>query len=201
MNGNRDATDDANKITFFVPIYVLNSEFVVDGLEREITLALEVGDIRLWTALEKVKISGETTPGDGSASSTVATLVNTNSKVIQGDGALYQIEVVIDAESWANLDLVVKGGDDYPAKNVRVVTSDKVGYLPPVWLVREDKDDGSIEVNFGKVFNPSTSASTVVLEVAYNTDPSTAAGDYAVTCSIGGEDVVMPDFTVEENVS
>ena len=71
MNGNRDATDDANKITFFVPIYVLNSEFVVDGLEREITLALEVGDIRLWTALEKVKISGETTPGEGTASSIV----------------------------------------------------------------------------------------------------------------------------------
>ena len=202
MNGNRDATDEANKITFYIPIYVLNSEYVVDDLEREITLALEVGDQRLWTALEKVKISGVEAPGAGAASSLTATLVNANDQVIQGDGALYRIEVVIDAESWADLDLVVKGGDEYPAKNVRVETSDKIGYLPPVWMVREDKDDGSIEVNFGTVYNPSTEASTVVLEVAFNTDPSTAAGSNAIeTCTVGGDDVTMPEFTVVENVS
>ena len=69
MEGNRDASDVKNKITFFVPIFVLNAEYVVEDLEREITLALEIGDTRLWTALENIKIKGVEEPGEGDATS------------------------------------------------------------------------------------------------------------------------------------
>ena len=74
--------------------------------------------------------------------------MNSNGEVKAGDGALYKIEIVIDPESWANLDVVVKGTDDIPVKNVRVATSDKISYIPPIWLVKEAKDDGSIEVRY-----------------------------------------------------
>ena len=69
MEGNRDTGDPKNKITFFIPIFVLNSEYVVEDLEREITLALEIGDTRLWTALETIKIKGVEEVGTGEASS------------------------------------------------------------------------------------------------------------------------------------
>ena len=173
MEGNRDATDEKNKITFFIPIFVLNAEYVVEDLEREITLALEIGDTRLWTALENIKIKGVEEPGEGEATSTTvnylykvftrayfynnvsyilkcisiqSTLLNTNGEVKAGDGALYKIEIVVGAESWANIDIVAKGTDDYPVKNVRLATSGTISYIPPVWLVRNVKEDGEIEV-------------------------------------------------------
>ena len=60
-------------------------------------------------------------------------------------------------------------------------------------------------MNFGNVYNPSTETATVVLEVAFNTDPTTAPGDYggaAIECTIGGTAVAdIPTFAVVENVS
>ena len=72
--------------------------------------------------------------------------MNTNGEVKAGDGALYKIEIVVGAESWADITTVVKGTDDYPVKNIRLASSGTISYIPPVWLVRNDIEEG-IEVN------------------------------------------------------
>ena len=56
-------------------------------------------------------------------------------------------------------------------------------------------------MSYGNVYNPSPDPSTVVLEVAFNTDPDTAPGDVSVEISIGGTAVdPLPAFKVVENV-
>ncbi len=51
--------------------------------------------------------------------------------------------------------------------------------------------------------NPSASTTTVVIEVAFNTDPDLTAGQYTpATIKVGGTDAAsIPAFDVVDNVS
>ncbi len=68
----RDVTDTVkNKISFSVPITVMNSETVADGISRDLSFGLYIGNSKLWTALHTVAITGTAVPETGNSPSAV----------------------------------------------------------------------------------------------------------------------------------
>jgi len=59
--GSRVVSDDENRLTFSLPISVLNADHVETGNERLLSLAIKVGEDDLWTANHNIAI-GESKP-------------------------------------------------------------------------------------------------------------------------------------------
>ena len=119
--------------------------------------------------------------------------------MVQGDAALYQLDVLVP-NGWVNLDVEFEGGDGYKAKNLRVVSTGTVAYVPDVSLVQK-VDGDKILVNFGPVYNPAEADTHILLEVGFDTTPEVAAGAKAITTlTVGTVDAAAPDFTVVANV-
>ena len=51
-----------------------------------------------------------------------ATLANKDAQVKAGDAALYTVDVTVP-NGWVNLDVEFEGGENFPAANLRVVSS------------------------------------------------------------------------------
>ena len=57
----RDVSDLSNKITYYVPIHLMNVDLIKAGLTREIAFGLTIGDKKLWSGLKKFTIQDAVT--------------------------------------------------------------------------------------------------------------------------------------------
>jgi hypothetical protein len=119
---------------------------------------------------------------------------------LAGDGVLYQVNITVPPGR-VNLDVSFEGGTDFTGANVRIVSTGAVGYIPPAWLVRSE--DGSVvNVSFGDVTNGDRLDTTVILEVAFDTNTNLIAGPYNVTkLTVGNVSAVPASFDSIDNVS
>ncbi len=77
-------------------------------------------------------------------------MLNTGT-IVQGDGVVYKLEVVVPAgPGWCSLDVEIEGGTGFDAANVHVVSTGAVGYVPPNWAV-EEPDGAKLMVNYYEI--------------------------------------------------
>lgn len=124
----------------------------MEGLTRDLSLGIMVGDRTLWAAVDTITISGVEEIPEEPATPTTVTAELLTSDVIAGDGALYSVTVTAPS-GWVDFNIEVEGGDKYFAASVQVINTGTVSYFPMTHFVTE-KDGDILKVSSFHLSSP-----------------------------------------------
>ncbi len=206
ISAPRDVGDDSNKITFKIPVHLMNIDNVVEGRKRDLVFGLRVGNSRLWSAVHEIEALAYAAPGGSGTPTHVSTsLFNnvTGSEVPDGNAAVFRVTLDVPA-GWCDFDTVLTSlsASGVYLADVTIVDSGTVAYIPPNFAVGSQAGD-TITLSYGQVKNVGTAVTQVVMDVAFSVAKGTTPGTVNLPAAqtVGGETIGPFSFDVVANVS